>query len=76
MLEALGDRCAYEAHSHPTQVLFEGDFGAVRTGLARLAAGMRGSQHVLKLCDVETLGGRGERLAAWAVAAREAAEGG
>ncbi|MCX6359729.1 MAG: hypothetical protein NT029_07990 [Armatimonadetes bacterium] len=75
VLAALGDRCAYEAHSHPTQVLFEEDFGAVRTDLARLATAMRGSRHVLKLCDIETVGGRGGRLAAWAVAAREAAEG-
>jgi len=71
----LGGRCALEVHSHPTNVLFTFSNDDMRREIADLHRAAQGVPHVLKLCDVETLGGRAERLRAWTDAARDVVEG-
>ena len=71
VLSVLGGSVAYEVHSHPTNVLFANTPEETRAELARLHGESVGSQHVLKLCDVETVDDRGEALKRWAAEARE-----
>ena len=71
VLAVLGGSVAYEVHSHPTNVLFANTPEQTRAELARLHGESVGSQHVLKLCDVETVDDRGEALKRWAAEARE-----
>ena len=71
VLAVLGGSVAYEVHSHPTNVLFANTPEQTRAELARLHNEASGCQHVLKLCDVETVDDRGEALKRWAAEARE-----
>ncbi len=72
VLRELGGSVAYEVHAHPTNVLFANTPEETRRELRRLHSEASGSQHVLKLCDVETVDDRGEALKRWAAEAREA----
>jgi hypothetical protein len=73
VISELGNSVAYEVHSHPTNVLFGGSRDEIRSELKRLKAAARGTSHVLALADVETFGGRFDRIAWWADAARDVA---
>jgi hypothetical protein len=66
VIEQLGNRFAYEVHSHPAHVLFDDDPQQVRDELKRRCAAARGASHVLTLADVETFGGHFERTVRWA----------
>ena len=72
--ECLGGSFALEVHSHPTNVLYVYDLSQVRQELRERHAGAAGIQHVLKLCDVETVQDHGQRLKEWAREARETVE--
>jgi hypothetical protein len=67
----LGDRFALEVHSHPTDVLFTFSPDDIREEIQRRHTAAEGVPHVLKLCDVETVGDRADRLRLWAETARE-----
>jgi hypothetical protein len=69
-----GATVALEVHSHPTNVLFGWDADQTRADLMQRHRAAEGVPHVLKLCDVETVGGHPEKLALWARLAREVAE--
>ncbi len=74
VVRVLSNRCALEVHSHPTKVLFEFSPEQMRDELHMRHEATDGAVHVLKLCDVETVGSNWERLKQWAEAARELAE--
>ncbi len=73
VIQTLGNRFAYEIHSHPAQVLYDETLGNVRDELKRRCAAAKGTSHVLELADVETFAGRFDRIVRWAELAREAA---
>lgn len=73
VIDELGDGVAYEIHSHPTNVIFGEGLAKIKDELKRLAAAARGTSHVLTLADVETFGGRFDRVAYWADTAQEIA---
>lgn len=72
VVERLGAGFALEVHSHPTGVLFTFDDADLRREVRERHEAARGVPHVLKLCDVETVGDRADRLRRWACEAREA----
>ncbi len=76
IVEKLGASCALEVHSHPTNVLFAWTKKQIRNDLKRLHEQAEPSPHTLKLCDVETVPDRGEKLRIWAELAREVVESG
>ena len=73
VVECFGDSVALEVHSHPTNVLFAWTAEEVRGDLARRHAAAGDAPHVLKLCDIETVGDDADRLRVWTEAAREVA---
>jgi hypothetical protein len=74
VVRVLGDRFALEVHSHPTKVLFEYSAQEMREELRQRHDAAKGTVHVLKLCDVETVGNNWQRLRKWAELARETVE--
>jgi hypothetical protein len=74
VVRVLGDRLALEVHSHPTKVLFEYSAQEMREELRQRHEAAKGTVHVLKLCDVETVGNNWQRLRRWAELAREIVE--
>lgn len=74
VVKVLGNRFALEVHSHPTKVLFEFSEQEIREELRQRHEAAKGTVHVLKLCDVETVGEHWERLKMWTEVARETAE--
>jgi hypothetical protein len=74
VVECLGRSVALEVHSHPTNVLFAWTPEQVRADLAARHAAAGDVPHVLKLCDVETIGAGPDRIRAWVQSAREVAE--
>ena len=73
VIQRLGNRFAYEIHSHPTHVLYDDDPRHVREELKLRCAAAKGTSHVLELADVETFGGHFDRIVRWAQIAREMA---
>ncbi|MGQ9486611.1 MAG: hypothetical protein ACUVTY_02395 [Armatimonadota bacterium] len=73
-MKALGNRFALEIHSHPTKVLFEYSPQEMRKELYQRHQSAGDIVHILKLCDVETVGTNWERLKIWTELARETAE--
>jgi hypothetical protein len=71
VVACLSDRFALEVHSHPTNVLFTFSPAQMREEIRARHRGTEGAPHVLKLCDVETVGGSADRLRRWAETARE-----
>ena len=69
VVECFGDRVALEVHSHPTNVLFGWTSAQVRADLRGRHQAAGSAPHVLKLCDVETVGDA-QKLIAWAEDAR------
>ncbi len=69
VVECFGDTVALEVHSHPTNVLFGWSADQVRADLRARHRAASSVPHVLKLCDVETVGDP-QKLVAWAEAAR------
>ncbi|MCL6474734.1 MAG: hypothetical protein K6U75_06745 [Firmicutes bacterium] len=63
-----------EVHSHPTKVLFEFSEQEMREELFQRHEAAKGTVHVLKLCDVETVENNWQRLRKWAELAREIVE--
>ncbi len=76
VVECLGRDFALEVHSHPTNVLFTFTPDEIREELRRRHEEAGDAPHVLKLCDVETVQGNGERLSLWAKLGREIVEAG
>ena len=74
IVRELGTDFSLEVHSHPTNVLFAWTPEQIKDDLIRLHTGSGSSPHVLKLCDVETVDDRGERLKLWAELGREIVE--
>lgn len=74
VVQALGERFALEVHSHPTKVLFEFTPQQMRQELRQRHQAASGTAHVLKLCDVETVGADWERLKMWVHEARALVE--
>lgn len=74
VVQALGNRFALEVHSHPTKVLFEFSPQQMREELRQRHRAAGDTVHVLKLCDVETVGANWQRLKRWAELAREMVE--
>ncbi|MGQ9789190.1 MAG: hypothetical protein ACUVR7_00835 [Armatimonadota bacterium] len=74
VVKALGNRFALEIHSHPTKVLFEYSPQEMRKELYQRHQSAGDIVHILKLCDVETVGTNWERLKIWTELARETAE--
>jgi len=74
VVACLGPRFALEVHSHPTNVLFSFSLEEIRKEVKERHGAVQGVPHVLKLCDVETVGDQGDRLRLWAELAREAVE--
>lgn len=74
VVQVLGDQFALEVHSHPTKVLFEFSEQEMVEELRSRHKAAKGTVHVLKLCDVETVGDRWERLRTWTECAREVVE--
>lgn len=74
VVECFGDSVALEVHSHPTNVLFAWTPEQTYDDLCMRHRAAHGVPHVLKLCDVETVGGNAARLATWAAMAREVVE--
>jgi len=75
VVDCFGDRVALEVHSHPAEVLFSWTAEEIRNDLAERHRQAASAPHVLKLCDVETVGDRTDQLRVWASIAREIAEG-
>jgi hypothetical protein len=71
VVSVLGNRFALEVHSHPSNVLFAFTPDEIRADLRARHDAARGVPHVLKLCDVETVAGRADRLRLWTELARE-----
>ena len=73
VIQRLGNRFAYEIHSHPTHVLYDEDARYIREELKVRCAAARGTSHTLTLADVETFAGHFDRIVRWAWIAREMA---
>lgn len=73
VIQTLGNRFAYEVHSHPAQIVYDETLSNVREELKRRCAAAKGTSHILALADVETFAGRFDRIIHWAEMAREAA---
>ncbi len=69
VVECFGAGVALEVHSHPTNVLFAWSPDQVKADLRARHLAARSAPHVLKLCDVETVGDP-NKLLVWADAAR------
>ncbi len=74
VVRALGNHFALEVHSHPTKVLFEFSPEQMREELRSRHEAAGDVPHVLKLCDVETVGSRWDNLKRWAETAHEVIE--
>ncbi len=74
VLETFGGSVALEVHSHPAKVLEEFSREDIRRDVRDLHAQASGAPHTLKLCDVEAVRDRGEKLRIWAEEARAAVE--
>lgn len=75
VVKELGSSFALEVHSHPTKVLFEFSPEEMREELQRRHEAASEVAHILKLCDVETVGGNWERLKMWVETAQEVVRG-
>lgn len=73
VIQRLGNRFAYEIHSHPTHVLYDKDPRSIREELKLRCAVAKGTSHTLTLADVETFAGHFDRIVRWAQIAREIA---
>lgn len=73
VVECFGSTVALEVHSHPTNVLFTWTPDQIREDLLSRHRAAATTPHVLKLCDVETVGGAPDRLRLWSEIAREVA---
>ncbi len=76
VVKCLGSGFALEVHSHPTNALFSFSPEEIHRDLEERHRAAQGVPHVLKLCDVETVGERGDRLRLWAELGREVVEAG
>ena len=75
VIARMGNRFAYEIHSHPSHVVYDDDPTDVRRELAHRCTAAKGTSYTLTLADVETYGGHFERIIRWAQMAQEAAKG-
>jgi hypothetical protein len=75
VIAELGQGFAYEVHSHPTNVVFGEGRDDIKAELKRMQAAAQGTSHTLTLADIETFGGRFDRIAYWADAAQDVASG-
>jgi hypothetical protein len=71
VVECFGRSAALEVHAHPTNVLFAWTPEQTRADIEARHRQAGDTPHVLKLCDIETVGAHAWKLAAWANSARE-----
>lgn len=75
VVACFGDSMALEVHSHPGNVLFCWTPDEIRTDLIRRHTAAGPAPHILKLCDIETVGRSWEPLRIWAETAQEVGRG-